>query len=152
MNMPWPTPAGRSTSTRDPLPDAKSGDGSTGSGATARAVDDFTAWIETEPRSALAYHLRGGVYTDNYDYDRAIADFTGEIEIKPDNADAYRSRSLAYVKKQNPTTPAGLRRRSGKYNPAIARCGEVFRTKVARRLEMTRRQIQQRESGGRAPP
>jgi hypothetical protein len=24
--------------------------------------------------------------------------------IEPDNADAYRGRSLAYVKKQNPTT------------------------------------------------
>lgn len=107
MNTPLPTPAERSTSIRDPPSDTKSGDGSTHSGRDpARAVDDFTAWIETEPKSASAYHLRGRVYTDNYDYDRAIADFSREIEIEPDNANAYRGRSLAYTRRENPT--AGL--------------------------------------------
>jgi tetratricopeptide (TPR) repeat protein len=101
------TPAGRSTSIRDPLSDTKiRGRIYAFRRDPARAVDDFTAWIESEPKNASADHLRGRVYTDNYDYDRAIADFTKEIEIEPDNADAYRGRSLAYVKKQNPT--AGL--------------------------------------------
>jgi tetratricopeptide (TPR) repeat protein len=92
----------------------------------AHAIEDFTAWIEKEPENAKAYHLRGRVYTDNYQYDRAVADFTKEIEIDPDNADAYRSRSLAYVKKKELTAGLadynrGIEAAKRKNNPGIVR-------------------------------
>jgi tetratricopeptide (TPR) repeat protein len=76
------------------------------------AKADFTRAIERDGRNALAYDMRGLVYTAADDYDNAIADFTEAMKIDPGSgrarlADAYCVRGSAL-------------HRAGKRDPAIA--------------------------------
>jgi len=46
-----------------------------------RAIDEFSAAIRLDPKSAEAYHKRGWCSRQRRDFDRAIADFSKAIEL-----------------------------------------------------------------------
>jgi Tfp pilus assembly protein PilF len=101
----------------------------------ARAVDDFTAWIETEPKSASAYHLRGRVYGSTPTITIMIArsrispgrSRSSPTTPMPIAAAASLTREGRTRPQGSPTTTGGSRQRSGRSNPAIARCSKLSR-------------------------
>lgn len=60
------------------------------------AIGVLTRAIETEPRNAHLYDLRGLAYGRNSEYEKAIADFDVAIEIDSQLACAYNNRALSY--------------------------------------------------------
>jgi tetratricopeptide (TPR) repeat protein len=52
--------------------------------------------LETNPKYAPAYEIRGTIYSSREQYDQAISDFNRALEIDPGFAEAYFRRSRAY--------------------------------------------------------
>jgi tetratricopeptide (TPR) repeat protein len=52
--------------------------------------------LETNPKYAAAYEIRGTIYSSREQYDQAISDFNRALEIDPGFAEAYFRRSRAY--------------------------------------------------------
>ncbi len=65
------------------------------------AIEAFTRAIESDPKYARAYGLRGGNYEKLGNRQHAIMDYGRAIELDPRYADAYLARGLAYDKLGN---------------------------------------------------
>ncbi|MCX5785565.1 MAG: protein kinase [Elusimicrobia bacterium] len=63
-----------------------------------RAVEDYSAAIELNPRDAAPYNNRGDVFYMQKQYRRAIADFDAALRVQPDFNDARKTRDSAYQK------------------------------------------------------
>ena len=59
------------------------------------AISDATKAIEVNPRSALAYSIRGDAYSRTGDDKQAVSDFSRAIEINPRLALPYVGRSFS---------------------------------------------------------
>jgi tetratricopeptide (TPR) repeat protein len=57
------------------------------------AISDYTKVIETDPKNADAYVLRGDTYYKQGRYDKAISDLTQATEVDPGFAEAYNVRA-----------------------------------------------------------
>jgi tetratricopeptide (TPR) repeat protein len=60
------------------------------------ALADFNEAIRLDPKDAVAYTNRGGVYYEQKDYNRAFADFNETIRLDPKYALAYMRRGNVY--------------------------------------------------------
>jgi tetratricopeptide (TPR) repeat protein len=61
-----------------------------------KAIADYTAAINADPKWAVPYAKRGDLYDDKGDHDRAIADLSDAIGLDPDYAWAYAIRGYIY--------------------------------------------------------
>lgn len=61
-----------------------------------RAIADFDAAIQVNPKYSIAYYNRGIAHSELGDLDRAIADFDKAIELDPDDPDALDQRGVAF--------------------------------------------------------
>ena len=61
-----------------------------------RAIADYTAALQLNPRYVFAYYNRGIGHSDKGDYPRAIDDFTQAIHLDPKLPQAYNNRGGAY--------------------------------------------------------
>ncbi|MBP3959530.1 tetratricopeptide repeat protein [Gemmata sp. G18] len=66
-----------------------------------KAIKDFNAAIQLDPRSALAYCNRGLAWHAKKDYDQAISDFNDAIRLAPDDAHRYCYRGHSWEKKKH---------------------------------------------------
>ena len=66
-----------------------------------QAISDCTKAIETNPKYADAYNVRGAVYEHQSNLSQAISDYTKAITINPNYAKAYCNRGGAYDKQGN---------------------------------------------------
>ena len=75
-----------------------------GKGEIDRAIADFNAALELDPKHAIAYNNRGAAYAEKGEYDRAISDYNKAIEIDRNNTSAFHNRaraaSLAQARKE----------------------------------------------------
>jgi tetratricopeptide (TPR) repeat protein len=65
-----------------------------------RAIADYSAAIELDPRYAAAYHRRGMAFHEKGDLDRALADYTTAIRLEP-TASAYTGRGDVWRAKRD---------------------------------------------------
>lgn len=65
-------------------------------GDYAHAIEDYTASISNDGRSAKAYNNRGIAYEKSGDQRRALADFSEALTITPDYVPALANRSKLY--------------------------------------------------------
>jgi tetratricopeptide (TPR) repeat protein len=63
-----------------------------------RAVADYSAAIDSEPRNSFAYYNRGITRDRLGDFAGAIEDFSAAIALDPSNADFYHNRGFSYRK------------------------------------------------------
>ena len=76
-------------------------------GNQAAAIADFGTAISLEPKNAIRYYNRAGVYVDRAiasdhdqalkDYGEAIKDYNQAVELDPNSASAYNNRGVAYA-------------------------------------------------------
>ena len=63
------------------------------------AIEDLTRFLKMNPKSKMAYHYRGWVYLNDYEWERAVSDLTQAIALAPKpDADVYGLRAIAYEK------------------------------------------------------
>jgi tetratricopeptide (TPR) repeat protein len=65
-----------------------------------KAVVEFTAMIELDPKDATAYEYRGCAYFMKSELDKAITDLTQAIQLNPTNSSAYFNRGGAFRVKE----------------------------------------------------
>jgi len=75
------------------------GNGYSGIGEYARAIQDYSESINIEPHDAKPFNNRGVAYQRTGEYDRAIADFDAAISIDPNYVNAFANRGETYQKK-----------------------------------------------------
>jgi tetratricopeptide (TPR) repeat protein len=61
-------------------------------GDKERAMADFNAAIELNPKEALAWRVRGATWASKGDYPKALADYSESIRIDPENPDSLLHR------------------------------------------------------------
>ena len=61
-----------------------------------QAMADLDKVLESNPRLAAAYYLRGILYQRKNEHIRAISDFDKAIELNPRFAEAYNNRGIVY--------------------------------------------------------
>jgi tetratricopeptide (TPR) repeat protein len=66
-----------------------------------RAVDHYTARINSSPTDANNYANRAVIWTELGDLDRALVDDTEAIRLDPQNAMAYHNRGYTWAKKKD---------------------------------------------------
>ncbi len=64
-----------------------------------RAIADYDAAIQSDPRNSAAYFRRGNAWYEKKEYDRAIADYDASIRIEPGRASVLANRGGAKVAK-----------------------------------------------------
>lgn len=98
-STPRPAPTPRPTAT--PIPPAQThfiaGGRYYGEGEFQKAVEEYTAILELEPRNTEAYGNRGLAYAQLGEIALAIEDFSRLIEIDPEDAKAYYNRGIRYA-------------------------------------------------------
>ena len=66
-----------------------------------KAITEFDAMIELDPKDATAYECRGCARFMKGDSDKAIADLSRAIQVNPTNPSAYFNRAGVYCAKEN---------------------------------------------------
>ena len=66
-----------------------------------KALADCNEAIRLDPRDALGYYNRGGVWLKRAQYDKAIADLDEAIRLEPGKAVAYGGRGMAWAMKHD---------------------------------------------------
>jgi tetratricopeptide (TPR) repeat protein len=61
-----------------------------------QAMADLDKVLESNPRLAAAYYLRGILYQRKNEHIRAISNFDKAIELNPRFAEAYNNRGIVY--------------------------------------------------------
>jgi tetratricopeptide (TPR) repeat protein len=64
--------------------------------ALDRAIGDYNAAIQHDPKSAAAFNNRGISYQGKGEFDRAIGDYNEAIRLDPKYAAAFNNRASAY--------------------------------------------------------
>ncbi|MCB9452484.1 MAG: tetratricopeptide repeat protein [Anaerolineaceae bacterium] len=77
--------------------------------------------VEQFPDYALAYQVRGRVYTHLEDYEQAISNYNQSLELDPSNAITYLNRGIAYQYLENYTQAILDFNRAIELNPTYAR-------------------------------
>jgi tetratricopeptide (TPR) repeat protein len=68
------------------------------------AIALFSAHIQQNPTSAVAFYGRGLAYLHKKEYDKGIADNSEAIRLDPTFASAFNNRGNAYTAAKNSTT------------------------------------------------
>lgn len=63
-------------------------------GDKQKAIKDFDAAIQLNPREALAWRIRGATFASLADYERALANYSESIRIDPENPDSRHHRAV----------------------------------------------------------
>jgi tetratricopeptide (TPR) repeat protein len=66
-------------------------------GNTDKAINDYTAAIELNPKYRSAYCNRGAEYAKKHNYKLAVSDETMAIQLNPKYANAYHNRGSCYA-------------------------------------------------------
>ncbi|HMB08821.1 MAG TPA: tetratricopeptide repeat protein, partial [Isosphaeraceae bacterium] len=64
----------------------------------SRAIADYSAAIQLDPKYGWAYESRGHAWAELGEYDRAVADYSEALQLDPGDVLALQGRALAWVK------------------------------------------------------
>lgn len=89
-----------------------------------KAIADFSAAIQVDPKYADAYFNRGNAHDNKGEYAEAIADYSTVTQLEPQNVDAYNSLAWDLATAPQESARDGKKQLSWQQRPVSCRLGK----------------------------